>query len=273
MFSLLAYAQQSTFTPNKKALKNFEKNYAKINDNFYMSKYEVSNQWYNDFLHDLQQKGELEKYAVAIYDSSKWITKSSCNEPLKQYYHHYPAYRDYPVVNVSYEGAVLYCQWLTSQLNSREKRPFKKVLVRLPTEEEWKNAARSGETPSSSAPYPWGGPFLRNIKNERMCNFLSIGDQNIHLDSEKNQYIILSTSSKSIADGSTYTMSVQSFHPNEYGIYNISGNVAEMTAEKGIARGGSYISPGYDVRIDSEEKYNEPSAHIGFRFCVEVIEK
>ena len=38
-----------------------------------------------------------------------------------------------------------------------------------------------------------------------------------------------------------------------------------MVAEHGIAYGGSYLDPGYDIRIDSEKRYDGPSPLIGFR--------
>ena len=52
---------------------------------------------------------------------------------------------------------------------------------------------------------------------------------------------------------------VFSHHPNGFGLFNMSGNVAEMVAERGIAYGGSYLDPGYDIRIDSEKPYDGPS--------------
>ena len=57
----------------------------------------------------------------------------------------------------------------------------------------------------------------------------------------------------------------KSHRPNNYGLYNMSGNVAEMVYERGIAYGGSYLDPGYDIRIDSEKPYDAPSPLIGFR--------
>ena len=54
-------------------------------------------------------------------------------------------------------------------------------------------------------------------------------------------------------------------YPNDFGLYNVCGNVAEMVAERGIAYGGSYLDPGYDIRIDSEKRYDGPSPLIGFR--------
>ena len=275
-FSFCSYAQKNTTIFTQKSVKHFEKTLAKINDNFYMSSVEVSNGLYNEFLGDLRQNGDMEKYAVAIYDSTKWRVNGNHNHPFVNYYHRYPAYRDYPEVNISYEGAVLFCEWLTSKYNSLEKRAFKKVVFRLPTGEEWKHAAR-GDIEKSI--YPWGGPYSRNAKGYMLCNYNGSGDENIYFDTVKKEYVVIKEGDKDsnrvsfFGNTGCYTVSVFHFPPNDYGIYNISGNVAEMTAEKGIARGGSYISPGYDVRIDSEEKYTEPAAHIGFRFCMEIIEK
>jgi hypothetical protein len=50
------------------------------------------------------------------------------------------------------------------------------------------------------------------------------------------------------------------------------GNVAEMTSENSIAKGGSYLEPAYNVRIASEKNYTKPQADIGFRVAIEIIE-
>lgn len=57
----------------------------------------------------------------------------------------------------------------------------------------------------------------------------------------------------------------QSFYPNDWGLYNMSGNVAEMISEKGIAMGGSWHDTGYDVRTESAQSYTDASPLIGFR--------
>ena len=62
-----------------------------------------------------------------------------------------------------------------------------------------------------------------------------------------------------------YPLLAKSLYPNPYGLYNMSGNMAEMVYERGVAYGGSYRDPGYDIRIDSEKPYDAPSPLIGFR--------
>ena len=61
------------------------------------------------------------------------------------------------------------------------------------------------------------------------------------------------------------TVPVKTYYRNAYGLYNMCGNAAEMVAERGIAFGGSFLDPGYDIRIDSETRYNAPSPKVGFR--------
>ena len=43
------------------------------------------------------------------------------------------------------------------------------------------------------------------------------------------------------------------------------GNVAEMVDKQGVAFGGSFLASSYDIRIDSETRYDAPSPKVGFR--------
>ena len=60
-----------------------------------------------------------------------------------------------------------------------------------------------------------------------------------------------------------------------YELYNLSGNAAEMVAEKGSTKGGSYGSTGYYLAIDAEDEFEgvECSPYVGFRYVMDVIEK
>lgn len=151
-------------------LKEVNKSFAKINEKLYASKYEVTNKLYMTFLKSLRQSGNANLISVAEIDTLKWIDKLSYNEPYVHYYHIHPAYNNFPVVNISYEGAKLFCEWLTVQYNAAPKRKFKKVSFRLPSEEEWIIAAQAG---NSNAIYPWGGKELRNKKGQYLANFKS----------------------------------------------------------------------------------------------------
>lgn len=253
-------------------LTKFEETLSKISDEFYMSKYEVSNLQYMTFLTDVKSSGNEDKYQTATIDSLNWRDKYAFNEPYVVLYHNHPAYNQYPVVNITYEAAVLYCDWLTEKYNSYQKRKFKKVKFRLPSKEEWETAARGGLQHST---YPWGGYYLNDYKGRIMCNYLRIGDESIHFNYETKSLQVIDHSGdpEKISATSSITEPVNSYFPNGYSMYNICGNVAEMISEKGIAKGGSYASPGYDVRIVSSEKFEKSSNHIGFRVCMDVLEK
>ncbi len=65
---------------------------------------------------------------------------------------------------------------------------------------------------------------------------------------------------------------INAFYPNSFGLYNMCGNVAEMIEETGVAKGGSFQDPAYQVRISSEKSYSKPQADIGFRVVMKVLE-
>ena len=80
---------------------------------------------------------------------------------------------------------------------------------RLPNEFEWEYASRGGQPLN---PYPWGGPYLRNGKGCILANFKP----------GRGNYP---------DDGGFYTVKVNSYWPNDFGLYNMAGNVAEWTAD------------------------------------------
>jgi formylglycine-generating enzyme required for sulfatase activity len=230
---------------------------------FYMLETEVSNIMYKEFLDSLKAQGKTTEFAIANVDTLKWRDKLAYNEPFVSYYFQHPAYQSYPVVNISYEGAVLFCQWLTDKLNKQSKG--KKVKAQLPSRAQWVWAARNG---TKYNVYSWNGPYLTNFKSVVICNYNVIGDQCVHYNSEKKCYEIMFEGrgwSPGIADNADITAPVLSYFPSKFGLYNMNGNVAEMVLEKGIAVGGSWKSPGYDVRNESMLNYTEASTTVGFR--------
>ena len=72
-------------------------------------------------------------------------------------------------------------------------------------------------------------------------------------------------------DNADVTAPVRSFWPNEFGIYHLNGNVAEMTSEKGLAMGGSWKDDADHVRNASRSNYSTACPTVGFRIVVTVI--
>ncbi|HFA49491.1 MAG TPA: hypothetical protein ENJ95_10805 [Bacteroidetes bacterium] len=276
---LLAFACFSFFLgpPHKEVftLKKFEKKLALIKPGLYAGKYEATNLEYNEFLKSIEsESGTFEKARI---HNENWKMGGQYNEPFAKTYHSHPAYAAYPVVNVSHEGAVAFCEWLTESYNAYPKRKFKKVKFRLPTEEEWAYAASGGH---ENAVFPWGGYYLMNSKGEVLANFRRVQQTRCK---KKTADGLIELQESELSPNDAWALPQAhliapslSYFPNGFGIYNASGNAAEMLAEPGRTKGGSWASYGYYLRIDAEDEFagfEKPSPQIGFRYFMEVVEE
>jgi gliding motility-associated lipoprotein GldK len=134
----------------------------------------------------------------------------SFNEPMARAYFWHPAYDNYPVVGVSWRQARAFCVWRTELLNSYYLESMGEPFVqeyRLPTESEWEYAARGGLKGNM---YPWGGYYTQNYKGCYVANL--------------NQCVCIYT------QGGIYMLVVAHYDPNEYGLYDMGGNVSEWTS-------------------------------------------
>ena len=119
----------------------------------------------------------------------------------------FPQTDQHPVLNVTWNDAVAFCQWLSEKEGRR---------YRLPTEAEWEYACRAG----SRTRYPHGDDpsglrqfaHLRNI--DRDAAYADVQDQ-VHR----------------LAPGESLTAPVGSRAPNRWGLYDMLGNVWEWTAD------------------------------------------
>ena len=174
---------------------------------------------------------------VNVYpDTLAWMHDYaySFNEPYTNDYYSHTAYDDYPVVGVSWKQAVAFTKWRTQEMNKflRANKQQGTPDFRLPTESEWEYAARGGQDLS---PYPWGGPYTRNNKGCFLANFKPL----------RGNYV---------ADGGLKTVKVASYNPNGYGLYDMSGNVAEWTSN---AFDESAFSYAHDMNSDYHYNANE----------------
>ncbi len=154
----------------------------------------------------------VRRESINVYpDTLAWIYDYtySFNDPLTEKYFWHPAYDHYPVVGVNWNQARAFCVWRTELRNNYLARKGQEVVseFRLPTEAEWEWAARGGH---SLNPYPWGGPYTRNELGCFLANFKPL----------RGNYI---------ADGGLRTVIVAHYPPNDYGLFDMSGNVAEWT--------------------------------------------
>lgn len=184
----------------------------------------------SDFIH---------REKVGIYpDTTVWLSDFhyAANEPLVKGYFSHPSYDDYPVVGVTWKQAQAFNAWRTRLYNNhanKSRRP-ERFDYQLPTEAEWEYAARGGRVGSQ---YPWGGPTARNARGCLMANFKP-GRGN-YMD-----------------DGYAYTAPVYSYFPNDYGLYNMAGNVSEWTQSTYDESGYSYVhdmNPTYSYSAKNED--------------------
>ncbi len=235
-------------------LADMEKGMVKVGNRLYASKYEISNSQYNIFFNYLIENNKTRELEIAWPDTSQWMQAGSEYMPLARVYRWYPSYADYPALNISYEAVLLFCEWLTEQYMAYPDRIFENIRFRLPTEKEWMNAARGG---IAKIVYPWGSDRVINDEGESLCNFWR---------QEREETV-------ETGELTATLQPVKSYFPNGFGLYNISGNVAEMTNRRGIASGGSWRSSAEEVRIDATQPYEGPSPFVGFRIFMDVLEE
>ncbi|MDP2422986.1 MAG: SUMF1/EgtB/PvdO family nonheme iron enzyme [Bacteroidales bacterium] len=173
----------------------------------------------------------VRKETINIYpDTLVWLHdySYSFNDPLAENYFWHPAFDHYPVVGVNWRQARAFSIWRTQYLNSFLASREQAIMMdfRLPTEAEWEWAARGG---NALSPYPWGGPYCRNEKGCFLANFKPL----------RGDYA---------ADGGLATLVVGHFPPNDFGLYDMAGNVAEWTVD-------AFHSSAYNFTWDMNPSY------------------
>ncbi len=249
----------------KLSASKIEKQMAPINSNLYACKYETSNEWYNTFL----KSTGLYQYASA---DSNWLQHSAY--AYKLMYSKYHATANFPVVNISYQAALAYCQWLSNFYNVQAKRKYKKVKFTLPTAQEWSAAAAA----DSHSMFPWKGSFARNSKGAYLANFFPVKPAGTtSADSSQSR----------LADNLEYFGEVKSYFPNPFGLFNCAGNASEMLLQSNECMGGSWNSVLHELKVyvpslpqapDSKiipniSNYEQANCELGFRVFMHVIEE
>jgi formylglycine-generating enzyme required for sulfatase activity len=233
-----------------------EKDLVKINDTLYASKFEVSNGLYKEFLASAWLNSKTpDTILLAQIVASKWIDFSSNMSPFAKEYHSHIAFNNYPVVNIHYQGAILFCQWLSYLYGISTSKKHQTFVFNLPTEEEWEFAAK-GKTKSSF--FPWKGKLPYKTLEKPLCNY---NDSKGHVGESSYKY----------SDNANVTAIVTAYPPSKNGLYNVIGNVSEMILGAEITKGGSWLDTPQDLYISSKQPYNKvPSVKVGFRYFATI---
>ena len=258
---------------------------------FYMDQTEVTNFHWLEYLYWIGRayKSYPMVYKNALPDTLCWRSPLGFNEKYVEYYLRHPAYRDYPVVGVSWLQANDYCKWRTDRVNEyiliREgvlkfntesendaifdteaylagqynyeesidrnvqdldptKREGKKLgerivrmedgilmpRYRLPTEAEWEfasygligNLEPGSEVITDRKIYPWNGHWVRQDDEAFQ------GDIRANFVRGRGDYMGVAGR---LNDGADVTAPVDAYWPNDYGLYNMAGNVSEWVMD------------------------------------------
>jgi len=242
----------------------------KITKAFYCGAHEVTRGQFKQFVEDVAFQTEAESDGSGGWGYSKELGDFEGRN--KKYSWLDPGFDqedNHPVVNVTWNDAIAFCQWL----GKKEDKKY-----RLPTEAEWEYACRAGTT----------GRYHFGDNPEELLKVANMND-------EKTAHVFPKWSAYAIpgSDGYEFTAPVGKFLPNKFGLHDMHGNVWEWCSDwygedyyanspaedpKGpetgrvrIRRGGSWHSWGLYVR-SAFRNWNTPQTRyvlVGFRVVQE----
>lgn len=251
---------------------------------------EVSNIAYQEFLFHSKLDSSEAYYSEMKPDLSTIKLSESDNQ--KAYFNH-PHYSYFPVVGISFEQANEYCKWrskvVTELYNNLPKVIAAKkkysITYRLPSEQEWIKIASNGYTiDTTNRPFGYGNIYVKATLNKKWVEYSQPKLKRKHTKKVLESKIrAFNKSSDSLVNFNCIENSNElfqfttpflcySFYPSAAGIYNLIGNVAEMTSTEGIAKGGSWNEPLSKCKLSSRTYYEAPTGHVGFRCICDMKE-
>ena len=267
---------------------------------FYMDQTEVGNIHWLEYEYYIKQDSDEYYWRNNLPDTTVWAKDLAYNDPYVNSYYRYPGFRFFPVVGVNWRQAVNYCKWRTTVVNIKlaEDAGLLQPGVggeddfagaeggglsasagdplslssgvtlpgyRLPTEAEWEYAAQAligtqwlDENRTHNRLYPWDGHALRNPYGKSMGYFLA------NFKRGNGDYAGIAGY---LNDGAMITSSIYDYPPNDFGLYNMAGNVNEWVQD--VYRPLSFqdmndLNPARrDATLDEESNYDGQYTWIG----------
>ncbi len=209
---------------------------------FYMDETEIANIHWLEYMFAVRRDSSEEVFAKTMPDTTVWASELAYNDPYVDHYLRYPGFRYFPVVGVTWKQANDFSNWRTQVVNKRlaeaagvpvpedgGRIPLETGVVlpnyRLPSEAEWEYAAYAligtqwlDENQTQQRVYPWDGHALRNPYGREMGFFLA------NFKRGRGDYAGIAGK---LNDGAMITDYIYAYPPNDFGLYNMAGNVSE----------------------------------------------
>jgi formylglycine-generating enzyme required for sulfatase activity len=172
---------------------------------FYLGTYHVTRGQFRRFVEEAGYKTDAEKDPKG--GRGMRGTKAEYSPEFNWRNTGFPQTDEHPVVIVSWNDAVAFCQWLSR----KEGKTY-----RLPTEAEWEYACRAGTTTRySSGDDPETLVQVANVADATFAEKFS--DSSYHIRAR---------------DGYLFTAPVGQFRPNAFGLYDMHGNASQWCADR-----------------------------------------
>lgn len=220
-------------------------------------------------------------------DTTVWARETAFNDSYVANYLRYPGFRFFPVVGINWVQAQEFCKWRTraaneylfneakkrdkdgllSQYRTAKDAPLESGVImpdyRLPTEAEWEYAAKGmigtqyeDENQSNSRVYPWDGHATRNPYGKQMGFFLA------NFKRGRGDYAGIAGKQN---DAALITEWIYAYPPNDFGLYNIGGNVAEWVED--VYRPLAFedvndLNPVRRIQLDSTKLKSDPTKSV-----------
>lgn len=161
---------------------------------------------------------------------------------------------DFPVTGITYEQTLEYLKWLNLKYETECTNGTHTAVFRLPTTEEWEKMALKGISEEMQV------KKCLDSMNVKGCMLFIYKD--LPKCSNYEDYL-----KYSFGEG---TVSTKKLNPSLVGLFSIFGNVAEMTNQKGICKGGSFAHTASEAKTDNTITYTGAESWLGVRIVVEM---
>ncbi|HEX4143084.1 MAG TPA: formylglycine-generating enzyme family protein [Pirellulales bacterium] len=189
---------------------NEKQHRVRITKPFYIGVYEVTLGDFLKFYHAANYKSRWESQGDELNGGLRLKNGKYALGVGKQYgpwgWGHPDQTPQHPVVDVSWNDAVAFCEWLSQ----KEKKRY-----RLPSETEWEYACRAGTTTR----------FANGDDEEGLLKVGNVADATFREAHDDVGYGIKGR------DGYPFTAPVGRFKPNGFGLYDMHGNVWEWCSD------------------------------------------